>query len=189
MAQRTVPEFFGDVWSAFRGRNRAERRAHTRGYDSASWKRTPREAQMGRTSTETIAAAPAVRRKARYYAANDAHAAAGVSALSTYAVGAGPVPAHADAEAFLNDYWNDCDADGRLDFGGMVALAVRAMIVDGEVFLIFRGDKLQLIPAEQVDESLTRELGGGAYIAAGIEFDAQGRRVAYWVRPFIPTRC
>jgi len=188
MAQRTASEFLGDVWSAVRGRNRAERRAHTRGYDAASWKRTPREAQMGRTATETIAAAPTLRRKSRYFTANDAHAAAGVAALVTYAVGSGPIPAHADAEAFVNEYWNDCDADGRLDFGGLVALAMRAMVIDGEAFVILRGDKLQLIAAEQVDETLTRENRDGSYIAAGIEFDAQGRRVAYWIRPHVPTQ-
>src|SRR5690606_38503011 len=59
---------------------------------------------------------------------------------------------------------------------------------DAEAFVILRGDKLQLIAAEQVDETLTRELGGGAYVAAGIEFNAQGQRVAYWVRPHVPTQ-
>lgn len=188
MAQRTASQFLGDVWGAVRGRNRAERRAHTRGFDSASGRRFPREARMGRTATETIAARAAITAKSRYYVANDAHAAAGVAPLVTYGVGTGPIPAHPDAEAFVNEYWNDCDADGRLDFGGLMALAVRAMVIDGEAFVILRGDKLQLIAAEQVDETLTRELGGGAYIAAGIEFDAQGRRVAYWIRPHVPTQ-
>ena len=162
-----------------------------RGYDAASARRFAPEARHGRTATETLAAAPHMRRRARYFAENDAHAAAGVEALVTYAWGAGAVPAHADAalvKAFTEEYWNNCDAEGRLDFGGIVALAIRAMIVDGEPFVILRGDKLQLTPAEQVDESLTRELGGGAYIAAGIEFNAAGERVAYWIRPFLPTQ-
>lgn len=162
-----------------------------RGYDSASQRRFSREARMGRTANETLAAAPRVRERARYFTGNDAHAASGVGALVTYAWGAGAVPAHADAEAFLNEFWDSCDADGRTDFGGLIALAIRAAIVDGESFVIFRqradGLKLQLLPAEQVDESLTREIGGGAFIAAGIEFNAQGERVAYWIRPFLPT--
>lgn len=165
-----------------------------RGYDSASWTRFPREARMGRTSLETIQAAPASRSKARYFAANDAHASASVNALATYLWGAGAVPAHADADlvaAFLK-WWDNCDADGRTNFGGLIRLAIQAMIVDGEVFIVYRqradGLKIQLLPAEQVDESLTRELGGGAFIAAGIEFNAQGERVAYWVRPYLPTQ-
>lgn len=164
----------------------------TRGYDAASWQRFPREARMGRTATETIAAASQVRAKARYYVANDGNAAAAVNALVTYSVGAGAMPAHPNADAFINDFWNTCDADGRTDFGGLVALAVRAMIVDGESLLVFRqradGLKLQLYPAEQLDESKSADLGGGAYIAAGIEFNAAGERVAYWIKPYVPTQ-
>jgi lambda family phage portal protein len=149
---------------------------------------------MGRTSLETIQAAPASRSKARYFAANDAHAAAAVAALVVYLWGHGAVPAHADperVEAFLK-WWDECDADGRTDFGGLIALAIRAMIIDGECFVVQRqgprGLRLQLMPAEQVDESLTRELGGGAFIQSGIEVNAAGERVAYWIRPFLPTQ-
>lgn len=163
----------------------------TRGFDAAGWKRFPREARMGRTSTETLAAASQVRAKARYYVANDGNAAAAVNALVTYGVGAGPMPAHANAEAFTGEFWDSCDADGRTDFGGLVALAVRAMIVDGEALVIFRqrvdGLKLQLIPAEQLDESKSADLGG-AFIASGIEFNAAGERVAYWIKPYLPTQ-
>lgn len=163
----------------------------TRGFDAAGWRRFPREARMGRTATETIAAAPQVRAKARYYYANDAHARAGVEALVTYAVGAGPMPAHADADAFLQ-WWDECDADGRTDFGGIVAQGLRAAVIDGEVFVQFvqRADglRLRLLPAESVDESKSAELSNGGYIAAGIEFNADGERVAYWIKPYIATQ-
>ncbi len=166
----------------------------TRGYDAGRWDRFPRESRMGRTALETIQAAPQVRSKARYFTANDAHASAGVNALVTYLWGPGAVPAHSDSElvaAFL-EWWDSCDADGRTNFGGLIALAIRAMIVDGESFIIFRqradGLKLQLMPAEQIAEDETRELGGGAFIAAGIEHNAQGERVAYWIRPYLPTQ-
>lgn len=166
----------------------------SRGYDAASWSRFPREARMGRTALETIQAAGPSRSKARYFAANDAHAAAGVNALATYLWGPGAVPAHDDPElvtAFLQ-WWDECDAEGRTNFGGLIRLAIQAAVVDGEAFIVFRqradGLKLQLMPAEQVDESMTRELGGGAFIAAGIEFNAQGERVAYWIRPYLPTQ-
>jgi lambda family phage portal protein len=165
-----------------------------RGHDAAGWKRFPREARMGRTANETLAAAGPVRSKARYFTANDAHAAAGVNALVTYSWGAGAVPAHDDSDlvAEFLKWWDVCDADGRTDFGGLGALAIRAMIVDGDCLVIFRqrpeGLRLQLMPAEQLDESLTRELTGGGYIAAGVEFNAAGERVAYWIRPYIPTQ-
>ncbi|MGE0828048.1 MAG: phage portal protein [Hyphomonadaceae bacterium] len=161
-----------------------------RRFDAAGWQRFPREARMNRTATETIAAAPRIRSKARYYVNNEPFAAAGVAALVTYAVGYGPTPAHERAEEFKQ--WAAlCDADGRTDFGGIIANAVRAMAVDGESFVQFLqrpdGLRLRLIPAEQIDESKSAELSGGAFIAAGVEFDAQGNRVAYWVRPYLPT--
>jgi lambda family phage portal protein len=166
----------------------------TRAYDAANWKRFPRDARMGRTALETIQAAPASRSRARYFAANDAHASAAVNALATYLWGPGAVPAHED-EALAADFltwWNHCDADGRTNFGGLIRIALQAMVVDGESFIVFRqradGLKLQLMPSEQVAEDVTRELGGGAFIAAGIEFNANGERVAYWVRPFLPTQ-
>lgn len=166
----------------------------TRGYDAGRYDRFAREVRHGRTSLETIQAAPQARSKARYFAANDAHASAGVNALATYLWGSGAVPAHADADlvaAFLQ-WWDDCDADGRTNFGGLIRLAIQALIVDGECFVVFRqradGLKLQLMPGEQVDESLTRELGGGAHITGGIEFNAQGERVAYHIRPHLPTQ-
>lgn len=194
MAQRTLTQLVGDVWGAVRGFNRVERRTHKRGYDAGRFDRFAREARMGRTSLETIQAAPQVRSKARYFAANDAHASAGVNALTTYLWGTGAVPAHADAglvAAFLQ-FWEECDADGRTNFGGLIAQAIRALIVDGECFLVFRqkqdGLKLQLMPAEQVDESMTRDLGGGAFIQSGIEQNAQGARVAYHILPFLPTQ-
>ncbi|WP_395648022.1 phage portal protein [Terricaulis sp.] len=146
---------------------------------------------MGRTATETIAASPQIRTKARYYANSDPYARAGLDALVTYAVGAGPMPAHADSEAFL-EWWDECDADNRTDFGGIVAQAVRGMATDGESFVQLlqrpEGLRLRLLPAESVDESKSAELAGGGYIAAGIEFNAAGDRVAYWIRPYIPTQ-
>lgn len=183
MARRSLSRRIRDAAAAF-----------TRGYDAASHKRFPREARHGRTSPETLAAAPATRARARYYYANDGHAHAGVEALATYAVGAGPMPAHDDADlvaAFL-EWWDVCDADGRTDFGGIVASAVRAMVIDGDAFCVFiqtpDGLRLRLIPAEQCDETLNRDLGSGAFIAGGVEYDTAGNRVAYWIQPFQPSQ-
>lgn len=186
--------------SLYRRASRALARAlapelSVRRYEGASPRRIGPETRMGRTATETLTAAPVLRQRGRFFTANEPFAAAGVSALVTYGVGAGPMPAHPNAElvdSFANEWWSVCDADGRLDFGGLVALAVRALIVDGECFAVLlntpQGLRVRLLPAEQVDESKTADLGGGAFIASGIEFNAQGERVAYWIRPFMPTQ-
>ncbi len=166
-----------------------------RGYDGASWSRFPKEARSYRTATETLQAAPALRERARYYANNNPHAAAGVAAIANAAVGTGPIPTHPDADLsarFINEFWDSCDFDGRTDFGGIVHAAARAMVIDGEAFIALRqtadGLKLQLLPAEQIAEDETRDLGGGAFIASGIEFNASGQRVAYWIRPASPVQ-
>lgn len=161
-----------------------------RAFDAASWKRFPREARSGRAVQDVLMAAPQVRSRARYYAGSDPLAAAGVNALTVYGWGAGAVPAHPHADAFAR-WGEEADADGLLPFDAMIALGLRECIVAGECLIVFimrpEGLKLRLLPAEQLDESLSSDLGGGAQIAAGIETDGRGVRVAYWIRPTLPS--
>jgi capsid protein len=60
------------------------------------------------------------------------------------------------------------------------------MVIDGEAFALLlntdSGFRIRLIDAEQVDASLNRVIDNGR-IVQGIEFDTQGRRVAYHVLP------
>lgn len=67
----------------------------------------------------------------------------------------------------------------------------RSLVRDGEAFVQIRIDpdgavRLKLIPTDQVDPSLSRELSDGGRIIAGIEFDASERVVAYHVLPEAP---
>lgn len=62
----------------------------------------------------------------------------------------------------------------------------RALVRDGEAFVqAFVGAdgafRTKLLAADQIDPSLTRDLGNGARIIAGIEFDAADRVTAYHV--------
>lgn len=70
--------------------------------------------------------------------------------------------------------------------GPILPALARAMVRDGEAFVQITVEadgtlRIKLIPADQVDPSLTRELGGGARIIAGIEYDGADRVVAYHV--------
>lgn len=121
-----------------------------------------------------------------------------VSVVETNVVGTGIKPQFATPDAALNAElerlwlaWTDeCDADGRLDFYGLQALAVRAMVEAGEVFGRFRlrqrSDmetvplQVQLLESEFCPTSETR-LVPGREIRNGIEFDMVGRRTAYWM--------
>lgn len=81
------------------------------------------------------------------------------------------------------------------EFEGFVraalVLAVRCLIRDGEAFIRILVDEdgtpsLKVIPPEQIDSSLSRDLTQGGRIVSGIEFDAQDRVTAYHVMPESP---
>src|SRR5262249_56313114 len=98
-----------------------------------------------------------------------------------------PDPATRQAiQAAWARWTDDCDADGRSDFYGLEALAVRAMVESGEAFaqllVTEAGLRIRLLDADMVVSDLTRELDGGARIVQGVELDPSGQRVAYHLR-------
>lgn len=81
-----------------------------------------------------------------------------------------------------------CGVDGTTGFYAMQAIAARHMIEAGECYwqMVTDADgelRLQLIPAERCDASMSREMAGGGRIVAGIEFRADGRISAYHFLP------
>jgi lambda family phage portal protein len=92
-------------------------------------------------------------------------------------------------DAFLA--WTDvCDFEGLRDFYGFEADVLRNVSVDGEALVLpsptGRGAvplELKLLGPEYLDRS--RVIVGK--IADGIEYDAAGRRVAYWLYPQHPA--
>ena len=65
---------------------------------------------------------------------------------------------------------------------------VRSQFVNGEglarMRVNWRGElRLQVLNNEQLDRSISRELGNGGRIIAGVELDAQDEVVAYWILP------
>lgn len=148
---------------------------------------------FGPINAET-GAAPLVRMRARYLAANNQWLANAVGNWTAALVGTGirPTSATPDAVATWDDWNPMADADGRTDFDGLQAVIARALVVDGESFVhLMHGDDgltVRVLPAEQVDESLTRERGDGRHIVQGVEFDGEGRRLAYHVLPQRPDQ-
>lgn len=149
---------------------------------------------FGPINPEVSAAAFMVRARARYLTRNNAWLSNAVANWTAALVGSGIRPTSENAEAVAAfDLWAlDADADGRTDLWGLQAVIARALVEDGESFVMLRaeedGFRALVIPAEQVDESMTRDLDGGGYIVQGVEFDASGRRVAYWILPHRPTQ-
>src|SRR3954464_251526 len=64
------------------------------------------------------------------------------------------------------------------------------MVVSGECFIHAlypaEGLRLQIIPSDQIDAGLNRQLDGGGYVIDGVEFNAAGVRTAYHVLPRRP---
>jgi len=78
-----------------------------------------------------------------------------------------------------------CAWDGRLSFVEMQRLFIESAARDGEVLVRMVRDeskfglKLQFLDINRLDENLNKNLGGGAQIRMGIEFDNTGKPVAY----------
>ncbi len=153
---------------------------------------------FGPINPEVSAGATLTRSRARYLANNNPWLSNGVDNWAAALVGAGirPMPRADDADTrraasrSFESWADDADAAGRTDFWGLQRDIARHLIVDGEALVLIHDDAdgitLQTVSPEQLDEAKTVELGGGRLIVSGVEFDAQGRRVAYWILPHRP---
>jgi len=99
--------------------------------------------------------------------------------------------------AAWQSWTSQADIEGTCDFYAMQSLIVRSMFESGECFVRFRDQpsssnlavpfQLQVLEADYLDTTRTYQLpGNSGYIQQGIEFDAQGRRAAYWMWPKHP---
>ncbi len=93
------------------------------------------------------------------------------------------------------EVWNEwidvCDVDGTSSFYGLQALTARGSFEGGDGLIRFRPRRpsdgmavplqLQALEAEMLDHTKNQSLPNGGVIKSGIEFDAIGRRVAYWL--------
>ncbi len=86
--------------------------------------------------------------------------------------------------------WTDeSDAACICDFYGLQSLVLRSVIECGECFVRIKIDKrnatvplkLQVLEAEHLDTSKDYPLPNGNVIKSGIEFDKNGKRVAYYL--------
>lgn len=94
-----------------------------------------------------------------------------------------------EVEALWNEWIHFADTEETTDFYGLQALAARAAFVGGDAFLRLRPRaldgrspvpfQLQLLEAQQLPRRLNQNAPNGNNIRQGIEFDAEGRRVAY----------
>lgn len=178
-----------------------------RNYEAAKpWSRTSNWVRSG--SDANMAAGPALsvlRALSRDLERNNSWARNAIGIVQHNAVGTGilakalGVP---DGSAFMPAWkaWansTQADADGRLTFYGLQSLALRTTVLSGEALIRRRWRRpedglaipvqLQLLEPDLIDSSMDNQTGiEKGPIIQGVEFDAVGRRVAYWLFPQHP---
>lgn len=186
-----IIESFGRVFSK-------EDRKRTRALDAASGGRRWDKAQTIDNLNSTILSSSTIAaRRAGYYARNNPWVASAVASLVGNAVGTGIVPRSQHPDPAVRDKLHRLWAAwcAKTGFYGKQALAVRQMVEAGEAFARYRVKlhtdgydvplDLELIDREQVPLDRFVERGTNR-VRAGIEFDADGNRVAFHVLPHRP---
>lgn len=148
-----------------------------RSYDAARPAARRGLGHFGAINGEVAAAAGTVRSRSRHATANQPLLALGLDNLQVALIGSGPRPT-GDPAAMAR--WADWER--REGFLAKLALMVGGMIRDGEALAVLQGDRWRLLAIEQLSDT-SRPLGNGREIVTGVELDAEGDAVAYWIHP------
>ncbi len=179
-----------------RARNRAALEA-VRKYDAAATGRRTSGWHATGTSAnaETAESLIKLRDRARELVRNNPYAKNAIDVIVTNTIGTGIVPRPREKADILLQKWHKwastkiCDYDSQHTFYGIQALAMRTIAESGEVLIRKRivNDttnplRLQVLEPDFIDSQQNfPELEGGGYTIQGVEFDKNGKRVAYWL--------
>ena len=182
------------TWALRRQRARLAGQLLARHYEAAApGRRTSNWYRVNTDANTAIGASLAtLRNVARDLVRNNPYAESALSTIVDQAVSWGIQPA-TKHDAFMR--WaasTACDADGRHDLAGLQKLVMRTVVESGECLVRRRWRRLedglplplQLQVLEPDFLDTTRDataLTNGGQIIQGVEFDALGRRVAYWL--------
>jgi len=91
----------------------------------------------------------------------------------------------------------NCDFDGFFQFYGMQSMSMRNIAMQGEIFVVRQRDakslvpfKLQVMSPHMCDHQKSGYMlteRPDHYIVQGVEFDARGRKVGYWLYEYNPN--
>lgn len=172
------------------------------GYRTEHWKKVASDANAA-----TAAGLHTLRNVARDLVRNNPWAKRGKQVIANNTVGWGlvptPVRAGTRAQKRARSVWArwgetiQCDVAGQLNVYGIQRLAIETIVESGEVLIrryfrpVSRGLALplqiQVLEPDHLDTTRDGlQTAGGGRIVQGVEFDASGRRVAYWLFPVHP---
>lgn len=156
-------------------------------------------------NTASLTEIDVLRRRSRAALRNNPWIKKGVNANVANEIGTGIVPRSKapddDFKAAIRELWADwqtgADADGILSAYGIQQICARARMESGEVFIRIRkrreNDDLavplqfQVLEADYCPASHNTVLKNGNRVLAGIEFNKQGKRTAYWMHTVHPA--
>jgi lambda family phage portal protein len=101
----------------------------------------------------------------------------------------------------IKKHWDwfvkNCDFDGFFNFYGLQGLGMQTVAMQGEIFVVRQRDasgvvpfKLQIMTPNMCDHNRTGYLLSERpdhYVVQGVEFDARGRKVGYWMHEYNPN--
>jgi len=147
-----------------------------------------------------------LRNRSRALYNNNPYARKAINTISLNVVGKGIRPApkgdSANESEGIKTIWRNwanskaCDFNGRNHFYSLQLQAMRTMALSGEALIVRRRNgsnqipfQLQVLEGDHLDAnknsvdvlSLTGGAQSGGYTVHGVEFDEDGRRVAYWI--------
>lgn len=188
------------IWTLRRQRARTAAALLERHYEAASTgRRTQGWYRFNTDANSALGPSLAyLRGAARDVVRNNPYAESALTTIVEHVTGTGIVAkAMPKAHPFFAQWklWaesTDCDADGRHDFAGLEALVMRTVVESGECLVRRRWRRpsdgfalpmqLQILEPDFIDTTRDFETNGGTNrTIQGVEFDALGRRVAYWL--------
>lgn len=152
-------------------------------------------AGSGSANVEVLPSLSRVRNRCRQMIRDNEYAFRGLEGLVAHTVGTGVTAKMPDQP--LWDRWSQvCDYEEQLDFNGLVESAHRCRRESGEALVRLHPMdpssgmevplKIQVLEPDHLDDTKTQQLDNGNFVISGVEFNAFGRREAYWLYPQHP---
>lgn len=175
-----------------------------RSYDAAS--KTSRATNWGdgrgSANTETMASLKTLVARARDLERNNPYSKRALEVIANNTIGTGIRPSHqgltANQTKRVKDVWaawaetTECDYNGQLDIYGLQRQVMHAVARDGECLVVQRVNRsknatipfqLQVLEADYLHSDFypNFSVDSGNYVMQGVEFNKEGKRVAYWL--------
>lgn len=187
-------------------RQRAAFEATVRALSGEGSDRSRKGLGLGTRSADEVNARnnPRIRAEMREMERTNPHVRKAISVWATNLVGDGIMPRANSSDERLNDQVNELfakvdaqlSADGLGGLAAMQTLSARGMVSGGDMFLRRRARRksdglhvpmqVQLLEAEQLDQSRALPVGQGNMLINGIELNRIGARSTYWMYPDHP---